>query len=212
MYRHSLAPVVALLVGFLAATAAAQPASLIATLTNDAEVHAVVPTTATGDPRAASFGNATFDLNDARTALTFTAEVFNIDVTGTQTADPNDNLAAAHIHASPTVTPETTGGVVWGFFGSPQNDINPNDQSMTPFATGVGGVFSGKWDMAEGNNTTLDAQLDNLLNGRAYINFHTTQFGAGEIRGNIAVIPEPATCIIAVCCGGLALALLRRRK
>jgi hypothetical protein len=83
---------------------------------------------------------------------------------------------------------------------------------VTPFATGVGGVFSGKWDMAEGNNTTLTAQIDNLLNGRAYINFHTSQFGAGEIRGNIAVIPEPATGVIAACCAGFAFLAARRRK
>ena len=64
---------------------------------------------------------------------------------------------------------------------------------MTPFATGVGGTFSGKWDAPEGNNTTFAAQLDNILAGHAYINFHTTQFGGGEIRGNIVVVPEPET-------------------
>jgi hypothetical protein len=212
MYRFSTACLAAILFISLAAISSAQPVGLTATITNDAEVHDVIPTTMTGDPRPASFGNATFMLNDARTELTFTAEIFNIDVTGSQSADPNDNLSAAHIHASETVTPSTTGGVVWGFFGSPQNDTNPNDQMVTPFATGVGGVFSGKWDMAEGNNTTLTAQIDNLLNGRAYINFHTSQFGAGEIRGNIAVIPEPATGVIAACCVGLALLVVRRRN
>ena len=30
--------------------------------------------------------------------LAFTATIFNIDVTGTQTPDPFDNLLAAHIH------------------------------------------------------------------------------------------------------------------
>jgi len=55
---------------------------------------------------------------------------------------------------------------------------------MTPTAGGVGGTFSGKWDAPEGNNTTLAAQLPNIRAGHAYINFHTTQFGGGEIRGN----------------------------
>ena len=41
--------------------------------------------------------------------MTFTATIFNIDVTGTQTADVNDNLAASHIHAGPAVTPTTNG-------------------------------------------------------------------------------------------------------
>jgi hypothetical protein len=72
---------------------------------------------------------------------------------------------------------------VWGFFGAPFNDNNPNDQVFFPNA-GVGGTFSGKWDAPEGNGTTLAAQLSNLREGRAYINFHTRQFGGGEIRGN----------------------------
>src|SRR3954451_15636325 len=132
---------------------------LRATLTEAAENPPTVPTTSTGAPRPLSFGTAVFDLNDAMTAMTFTAMIFNIDFTGTQTADVNDNLVAAHIHAGPAVTPTTNGPVVWGFFGTPFNDNNPNDEVFTPFATGVGGTFSGKWDAPEGNGTTLAAQL-----------------------------------------------------
>ena len=166
---------------------------LVANLTNSQENPPTNPTLSTGGPRPASFGTATFDLNDAMTAMTFSATIFNIDVTGSQTPDPNDNLTVAHIHAGPLVTPTTNGPVVWGFFGSPFNDNNPNDALVTPFSTGVGGVFSGKWDLPEGNNTTLDAQLGNILSGRSYINFHTVQFGGGEIRGAIQVVPEPLT-------------------
>jgi hypothetical protein len=57
----------------------------------------------------------------------------------------------------------------------------------------VGGTFSGKWDMPEGNATTLTAQLPNLLSDHSYINFHTTQFGGGEIRGAILVLPEASS-------------------
>jgi len=166
---------------------------LFANLTNSQENPPTTPTLTTGAPRPASFGTATFDLNNALTAMTFSATIFNIDVTGSQTADVNDNLTVAHIHAGPLVTPTTNGPVVWGFFGMPFNDNNPNDAVVTPFSTGVGGTFSGKWDLPEGNNTTLDAQLPNILSGRSYINFHTVQFGGGEIRGAIQVVPEPAT-------------------
>jgi hypothetical protein len=166
---------------------------LTANLTNAQENPPTVPTLAGGAPRPASFGTANFVLNDAMTALTFTATIFNIDVTGSQTADTNDNLVAAHIHASPLVTPTTNVGVVWGFFGAPFNDNNPNDFVLTPFATGVGGTFSGKWDAPEGNGTTLAAQLPNILSGHSYINFHTTQFGGGEIRGAIIKAPEPSS-------------------
>jgi hypothetical protein len=178
-----IVPFVALLAG---ASAYAQT-TLSATLTNAQENPPTNPTLSTGGARPASFGTATFTLNAARTSMTFSATIFNIDFTGTQTADPNDNLVAAHIHAAPTVTPTTNAGVVWGFFGSPFNDNNPNDVVITPFPSGVGGTFSGKWDAPEGNGTTLAAQLTSILTGHAYINFHTTQFGGGEIRGAIVV-------------------------
>jgi hypothetical protein len=122
-------------------------------------------------------------MNTAQTQMTFTATISNLDFTGSQTADTNDNLVAAHIHAGPTVAPGVNGPVVWGFFGAPLNDNNPNDVVKTD-GPGVGGTISGKWDPPEGNGTTFAAQLANLKEGRAYINFHTTQFGGGEIRGN----------------------------
>jgi len=193
----------ALLLSLLAGSAGAQT-FLAATLTNASENPPTVPTTFGGQPRPASLGTASFFIDSAATFMTFTATIFNIDVNGLQTPnDVNDNLLNAHIHAGPAVTPTTNGPVVWGFFGAPLNDIAPNDFSLTPFASGVGGTFSGKWDLLEGNNTNLTAQLPNILAGRAYINFHTAQFTGGEIRGNIvAAIPEPET--YALMLGGLA--------
>ncbi|MDT7806691.1 MAG: hypothetical protein QOJ70_504 [Acidobacteriota bacterium] len=173
----------------LLASAGIDPANqrlFFATLTNAQENPPTTPTLSGGGARPASFGTAKFRFNAAQTAMTFTATVNNIDFTGSQTADTNDNLVAAHIHASATVTPTTNGPVVWGFFGSPFNDNNPNDVVNTPLTGGgVGGTISGKWDAPEGNGTTLAAQLTNIRTGHAYINFHTVQFGGGEIRGNI---------------------------
>jgi len=159
--------------------------NLSATLTNAQEVPPTTPTTSTGTARPASFGSANFVLNDTTPSMTMIVTVFNIDCTGTQTADTNDNLIAAHIHAGITVTPTTNGPVVWGFFGTPFNETSPNDQLVTPFATGVGCTITGKWDAPEGNGTTLAAQVANIKAGNAYINFHTTQFPGGEIRGQI---------------------------
>jgi CHRD domain/Domain of unknown function (DUF4214) len=156
------------------------PQKFVVNLTNTQEVP---PTNPTGRP--GSYGTATFTFDSTVPVLTFTATINNIDVTGSQTAGTADNLVAAHIHASPSVVPGVNGPVVWGFFGSPFNDNNPNDAVNTPFGPGlVGGTFSGKWDAPEGNATTLTAQVTNIQNGNAYINFHTTQFGGGEIRGN----------------------------
>jgi glucose/arabinose dehydrogenase len=133
-------------------------------------------------------GYAAFFLNPEMTSLTFTATVAGIDFTGAQTADPLDNLTAAHIHA-----PGSRGeraGVVWGFIGTPFNDTNPTDTVVTPFASGVGGTVTSKWDLTEGNNTTLAAQLPNILAGRSYINFHTQRFPGGEVRGQIEENPQ----------------------
>lgn len=186
---------------------------LTATITDAAENPPTVPTTSTGAARPASFGTATFVLNDAMTAMTMSATIFNIDFTGTQTADVNDNLIAAHIHASPTAT-TVNAPVVWGFFGSPFNDNNPNDVVVTPFTTGVGGTVTGKWDAPEGNGTTLTAQLSNILSGNSYINFHTTQFPGGETRGFLEVVPEPSTSFLMSFgfAGLVAVGISRRRR
>ena len=167
----------------LLASAGLSPSNFIVNLTNSQENPPTNPTTTGGARRPASFGTATFNMNTAQTQMTFTATISNLDFTGSQTADTNDNLAAAHIHASASVTPTTNGPVVWGFFGAPLNDNNPNDVVKTD-GPGVGGTISGKWDPPEGNGTTFAAQLTNLKTGHAYINFHTTQFAGGEIRGN----------------------------
>jgi uncharacterized protein (TIGR03118 family) len=181
----------------LLTSAGLSTSNFIVKLTNSQENPPTNPTTTGGARRPASFGTATFSLNAAETAMTFTASITNLDFTGSQTADTNDNLANAHIHAAPSVTPGVNGPVVWGFFGTPFNDNNPNDQVVTPFVSGVGGTISGKWDTPEGNNTTLTAQLPNIKEGHAYINFHTTQFGGGEIRGNFPAMTSFRDSLVA---------------
>jgi hypothetical protein len=75
---------------------------------------------------------------------------------------------------------------------------------------GVGGTFSGTWNLTEGNATTLTAQIPNILAGRSYINFHTTQFGGGEIRGAITAVPDPSTILLVI--EGLGMVVRAKRK
>ena len=183
----------------LLSTAGLSTSNFVVKMTNAQENPPANPTTTGGARRPASFGTATFSMNTAQTQMSFTATVNNIDFTGSQTADTNDNLIAAHIHASGSVTPITNGPVVWGFFGSPFNDNAPSDVVNTPFtgAGNVGGTFTGTWDPTEGNGTTFAAQLTNLKTGRAYINFHTTQFTGGEIRGQFPEMDAFRTSLVA---------------
>jgi hypothetical protein len=201
--------VLVVLFALIAGSRATAATIFTAVLTNGQEVATIPvnPTTDAGAPRV-SFGEALLRLNDAQTALAYEITVHGIDLTLTQSPDLNDNLRAAHIHAPGA--PGFNAGVVFGFLGTPFNETAPNDLVVVPFATGVGGFISGKWDLTEGNNTTLAAQLPNLFAGLAYLNFHTTQYPGGEIRGQIIQAAEPALCAL-IALGGVALLKRRRR-
>ena len=111
---------VALLVFFLIAVAAARVDAL-ALLTAPHTASQEVP--ANG---SAETGTAPFFLNDAQTALSFTATIFKLDFSGSQTAgNGNDNLFHAYTHCC--ALPGTNANVIRGFFGSPFNDNTPND-------------------------------------------------------------------------------------
>ncbi|MES2525070.1 MAG: CHRD domain-containing protein [Gemmatimonadota bacterium] len=208
MRRIARALALAAMCSIAPASASAQ-ITLFANLTTGAEPSLIGPTMANGAPRPVPFGTATLTINAAQTQMMMVATIFNIDVGGAQTADPNDNLTAAHIHASST-TIIPTAGVVWGLFGTPDNDVAPKQLVITPNASGLGATFTSTWDMSEGNNTTLSAQLANILAGRSYLNFHTVQNPGGEIRGTLVVVPEPATVLLTA--AGLALLAIARKR
>jgi hypothetical protein len=200
------------LAAVLPATAGAQT-TLFANMTHDQElVTGPLVTNPGGQPRPLSFGFATFLINAEMTQMTMNATVFNIDITGTQTADLNDNLTAAHIHGSANpFIPPATAGVIWGFFGLPDHDNNPKQLVVTPFANGVGGTFTSVWDAPEATGG-FAAHLPTILAGRSYINFHTTQFGGGEIRGAIVVTPEPSSFLLMAAGLGAVTFVVRRRR
>lgn len=215
MFRPRLSHLIASLaaVPLLALTAGSAQAqiSFVANLTPDQETTTPSFTTSSGGPRPASFGSAVLTLNPEQTALTMSITVFNIDFTGSQTPnDANDDLRSAHIHAP--APPGSGAGVVWGFIGTPFNDTNPTDTVTNPFVNGVGATITSKWDAPEGNNTTLTAQLPNIMAGLSYLNFHTAQNPGGEIRGQIVVAPEPGTLALLAGVAALPVAGLIRRR
>jgi hypothetical protein len=218
MIRFSIHGLAVLFSLISAANASGAIYNLLADLATSNEPTINGPTNSiTGLPRPQPSGFATFVLDTSSPQMTMSVSVFEIDVTGTQTADLNDNLVNAHIHVGPFADPlPPTFPVRWGFFGAPDNDISPKQLIVTPFATGVGGTFTSIWDAPEGNPNgvnNLASQIDNIPAGRSYINFHTVQNPGGEVRGTLEVVPEPTT--VGLMAAGLALVGLRsvrRRK
>ena len=133
-------------------------------------------------------GTAKLTLNDEMTRLEMMIQLFGLDLDGNQTpGNMNDDVVGLHIHRGPL---GMNGPVVFGLI-SPNSDSN-NDLAIDPVA---GTVFSA-WDLNEGNNTTLLAELPNLFNEGLYFNVHTPANPGGEIRGQIVSVPEPSLTII----------------
>lgn len=147
-----------------------------------------------------AFGSATLWLNDTMDRLEIQVSLAGLDLDGTQTPDTDDNVTGLHIHAAPA---GINGGVVFGLI-SPFSDTN-GDLVIDALA----GTVISAWDLTEGNGTTLDAQLPALFSEGLYLNVHTVAFPGGEIRGQIAAVPLPATSLLFA--GGVA-GLWRSRR
>lgn len=79
----------------------------------------------------------------------------------------------------------------------------PNQNAGIQVNTGVAGP------PVNGATILTNPQLTDLLAGLWYLNLHTTTFGGGEIRGQVAVIPEPGTLLL-LAAGLTGLAAFRR--
>jgi hypothetical protein len=124
-------------------------------------------------------------------------------------------LADGHIHCCSA--PTGNAGVAIGFGGLPLGstsgtirrtlDLTQSGIFRSAFVNGSGpGGVGGTIDDARAR---LFAGLDA---GNVYFNLHTVNFPGGEIRGNLAVVPEPASWAMLVTGFGLVGSAIRRRR
>ena len=133
----------------------------------------------------AQAGTPSTGTGSATLTLDDVALTLNVSLTYSGLTSPTNN---AHIHCcSP---PGVSSGVIIPF--------------VPPFVLGAtSGTFNNLFTLTP----TLLTQVES---GGAYINIHTDNFPVGEIRGQIAAVPEPATAGL-LCTGMLMLGARARR-
>lgn len=128
----------------------------------------------------------------------------NIDFTGLSA-----NAVAGHVHCCSSADgnaavaigfapPAATSGTITGTF------------DLTLASTFTAGFLN-----VAGGGTVAGARsafLAGLDAGQAYFNVHTTNFPGGEIRGQLAGVPEPASWALLIAGFGLTGAVMRRRR
>jgi len=156
------------------------------------------------NPPVSSPGNGTAVISLDTVTRLMTLDIIFADLLGTTTA--------AHIHccAAPpanamvaTQVPSFAGFPSGVSSGSYLNTFDMwLESSYNPaFLTAHGGTV----------DSAFADLLAGMLDGRAYLNIHTTQYPGGEIRGTLMRVPEPASvALIGIALAGLG--MLRRRK
>ena len=161
------------------APAPTQPAAITVPVQVQTGMHAGSPhnhrTHLTGDAErpvpndSQAQGQAIFQVSDDGSEIRFKLLVANIE-----------NVTQAHIHCCATAE-GTAGIVVWLYPSAPPAQLIPGrfqgelGEGVITQSSLVGGLAG----------QSLSVLLDNIANGLAYVNVHTTQFPPGEIRGQL---------------------------
>ncbi|MFO7857068.1 MAG: CHRD domain-containing protein [Paracoccaceae bacterium] len=116
-----------------------------------------------------------------------------------------DDVLGIHIHAAPA---GANGSIAFSVYGAGIGTTDP-DTVVTPAAGGFSLVS--EWGPGDDSFASLADNLGALRSEGLYLNVHTLEFNAGEIRGQIEAVPLPAAGF-ALLAGVGALAALRRAR
>jgi hypothetical protein len=139
--------------------------------TDDAEVFTAALSGANEVPARNTAGAGSAGITFDGTTVRFAIEVDDIE-----------NITMAHIHSGAA---GVNGPVrVWLFPPPPATA-----PTTTPFSTGDRRILSeGTFTASDVAGVSFDQLLAEMRAGTAYVNVHTRQFGAGEIRGQIRLV------------------------
>ena len=154
-------------------------------LVSNVNAATILTATITGDQAGSGSpgtGMATVTLSDDMTQL-----MVDVSFSGLVS-----NTTVAHIHCC--AAPGASAGIAIPFAGFP------------PGVTS--GTYTNTFMLPADLMIPMDVFTAGLLGGNAYVNIHTTEFPGGEIRGQLAAVPEPGT--IAITLLGLAALGVRR--